>query len=117
MGKEWSNEKKDLKIRKLIRNCIESVLEKYGFKAQKIILFGSRARGDHREDSDWDILVVVENRLSRREKTLLFTEIVKALAEEFIPCDVLIKTCKEVEKLKTWVHSATKDALKEGIVL
>ena len=107
----------DEEVKKIIKNTIEGVLSEYGVKPVKIILFGSRARGDYREDSDWDVLVVVENPLSRREKTLLFTEIIKALAEEFIPCDVLIKTCKEVEKLKTWVHSATKDALKEGIVL
>jgi uncharacterized protein len=25
------------------------------------ILFGSRARGDHGEDSDWDILILVDN--------------------------------------------------------
>ena len=30
----------------------------------KIILYGSRARGDYREDSDWDILVIID-----KEKT------------------------------------------------
>ena len=27
----------------------------------EVILFGSRARGDNRPDSDWDILILVEN--------------------------------------------------------
>ncbi len=27
----------------------------------KVMLFGSRARGDYREDSDWDVLIVVPN--------------------------------------------------------
>ncbi len=26
----------------------------------EVILYGSRARGDHREDSDWDFLVLVD---------------------------------------------------------
>src|SRR5262245_14307136 len=29
---------------------------------ERIVLFGSRARGDHRPDSDYDLLVVVERR-------------------------------------------------------
>ena len=29
-----------------------------GIAVEKVILFGSRARGDYRPDSDWDILVV-----------------------------------------------------------
>ena len=32
---------------------------------EKVILFGSQARGDEREDSDWDLLVVL-NRKGKR---------------------------------------------------
>ncbi len=31
------------------------------FHPEAVILFGSRARGDHRPDSDWDVLVVVDD--------------------------------------------------------
>jgi len=34
----------------------------------KIILFGSRARGDYKEDSDWDFLIIVNEELNRKEK-------------------------------------------------
>ena len=33
---------------------------------EKVILFGSQARGDAREDSDWDLLVLID----KKEKTL-----------------------------------------------
>ena len=33
---------------------------------QEIILFGSRARGDHRPDSDWDLLAIVESEAEER---------------------------------------------------
>lgn len=36
-------------------------------RIDQLILFGSRARGDHRPDSDYDVLVVV----SRRDAALL----------------------------------------------
>lgn len=38
-------------IRQLKRQIIPS---------EKVILFGSRARGDEREDSDWDLLILLD---------------------------------------------------------
>jgi predicted nucleotidyltransferase len=32
----------------------------YGQRLKQVLLYGSRARGDHREDSDYDVLVVLE---------------------------------------------------------
>ena len=40
-------------IRKVIRKIMPS---------DDIVLFGSRARGEGREDSDWDVLFLVEKR-------------------------------------------------------
>jgi predicted nucleotidyltransferase len=41
-----------------IKNFIQ---ELYQDELDKIILFGSRARGDYRHDSDYDILIVLKN--------------------------------------------------------
>jgi len=41
----------------------------------------------------------------------------KELAKYFIPCDILIRSPEEIRKFKSWVHSVTKTALKEGIAL
>jgi predicted nucleotidyltransferase len=35
---------------------IEEAIGSKGLKVKKIMLFGSRARGNPREDSDWDFL-------------------------------------------------------------
>lgn len=35
----------------------------------KIILYGSRARGDAREDSDWDVLTIINKENVSREDT------------------------------------------------
>ncbi|MBK9980810.1 MAG: nucleotidyltransferase domain-containing protein [Saprospiraceae bacterium] len=37
----------------------------------EVILFGSRARGDFREDSDWDFLILLNRTLDRPIKELI----------------------------------------------
>jgi predicted nucleotidyltransferase len=54
----------DLKIEedfiiKVIKQRLHEVL---GDRVQKIILFGSRSRGDAEEDSDYDVLLLVDER-------------------------------------------------------
>ena len=53
---------KDMQIQKKYREAVEEfvrrVLERYRDKIDSIILFGSVARGEAKEDSDIDILVV-----------------------------------------------------------
>ena len=46
-------------ISKIGKEVTESVLECYGDKVSKIILYGSYARGDNREDSDIDLIVFI----------------------------------------------------------
>lgn len=38
-----------------------AVTARYGDRVQRIVLFGSRARGDQRPDSDYDIAVFLKN--------------------------------------------------------
>mgnify|MGYP000075143061 FL=1 len=47
-----------------IKQIIIRVLEKENFSCEEVILVGSRARKDFREDSDWDILVIVKECLN-----------------------------------------------------
>lgn len=46
---------------KTIKDRISSVIHRKDSKAVAF-LFGSRARGDHRIDSDWDILILVDKK-------------------------------------------------------
>ena len=40
----------------------------YGARLVKLVLFGSRARGDAGQDSDFDVLVVLRGRVNPREE-------------------------------------------------
>jgi uncharacterized protein len=51
------------------------VRERLGPRVRRVVLFGSRARGDARDDSDYDVVVVVDRRSPEVRETLLGIEV------------------------------------------
>lgn len=45
----------------VLRRAKEGLFEIYGDRLTAVIVYGSRARGDHRPDSDYDIVVLIKN--------------------------------------------------------
>jgi len=94
---------------------IKETIENKGIKVLKIILFGSRAKGTAREDSDWDFFVIIDKKLSFNEKWDIIDEIKIKLAKLKIPNDIFLKSEDEVEESKDDVGRITYYALREGI--
>ncbi len=102
-------------IQNIAKKIITEELKKEGINAVKIILFGSRARGDYKEDSDWDFYVIVDRTLTFPEKSKIITRIRRRLAKERIPNDVVIQSFEEVNRRKNDVGYLTYYVLKEGV--
>lgn len=51
----------------IIKAIKQRLYEVLGDRTQKIILFGSRSRGDAEEDSDYDVLLLVDKRTREME--------------------------------------------------
>jgi len=51
-----------------IKKIILEILYSMKISIKDIILFGSRARGDYKKNSDWDILIIVKNKISIYKK-------------------------------------------------
>ncbi len=99
----------------IIRRIIMEEAEKLGIRVEKIILFGSRARGEAREDSDYDIIVIVKGWLDRRWRRELARRIRWRLAEALIPADIIIAGEKDWEKYKGMVGHLFHAILEEGV--
>jgi predicted nucleotidyltransferase len=83
-----------------------------------VILFGSRARGDARPDSDVDLLIVEPEpfspQRSRRQET---GRLYLALLKLAIAKDLLLYSCDEFERLKDSAHPVVGRAVRAGSVL
>jgi predicted nucleotidyltransferase len=88
-----------------------------------VILFGSRARGDSRPDSDVDLLIVEPEPFSPQrsrcqETARLYLALRKlALRKLAMRKDLLLYGRDEVERLKDSAHPVVGRALREGRVL
>jgi len=96
---------------------IKEEIENRGLKVLKIILFGSRARWDFKEDSDWDFLIVIDKDLDRRTKWDIIIKIKRKLAMLKIPNDIIINSIREFEERRDNVGYIIYYAVREGIVL
>jgi len=94
-----------------IDNFISKIKKKYN--PEKIILFGSRARGEHLEGSDYDILIV-----SSKFKHVPFLKRMELIYElwDGDRLDVICYTPDEFEKKRKQI-GIVKKAVEEGTAL
>jgi predicted nucleotidyltransferase len=70
------------KIRKILKKFKREIVAIYGERLHSIILFGSRARGDARDDSDIDLLIVLKGDFDYIEMLKRSDDIAAALSLE-----------------------------------
>ncbi len=85
------------------------------FRPVRIVLFGSYARGEADENSDLDLLVVLDSPPPRGRRS---APIVRFLAEQFtLPIDVVVRSRESVERYGNTAGTLVAEALREGVVL
>ena len=85
---------------------------------EKIIMFGSRARGENRDDSDLDLIVIEQEPF--KDELQRFREIGKLyrILEPFeVPKDILVYGRDEPQKYRHWLNHVLTEALQEGEIL
>jgi predicted nucleotidyltransferase len=98
--------------KKIIDQIINKVLQVV--TPDKIILFGSQSRGDAKEDSDYDILIIKD---SIEDHRTMLRNLYKQMIGIEAGVDIILKTSDDLEKSKQRFVSVTKEALNEGIII
>lgn len=101
---------------RLVLERFKKLLQEHGVPLQRLVLFGSRARGDADAESDYDVLVVVEQ-LDRQIRTTVSRCAWEAGFEDCLLIVPVVVTKDEVEK-SPFRSSLLMQAIQdEGIVL
>ena len=97
---------------------VQRFLEKAGPVRQKIqmaYLFGSRAKGTERPDSDYDLLLVVKKNFSLSDKDKLYDRVVDVLLETGKLMSLKLFREEEFQRLSALGTPFIENVLREGI--
>lgn len=95
---------------------IERVAKRLGMaaNADQVILFGSYAKGEAREESDVDLMIIAESDLPRFKRS---RDLYKLFRPYPFGMDLLVYTPQEIEKGKRSPASFVSSVLREGKIL
>ena len=107
---------------KMINNKKETygIIKKFTnelFPDSRILLFGSRARLDYSDSSDYDFLIITKDTIDIHKKRFYKSLLRKKLAKHKIPADILIQSESELQVKKRITGHIIREIINEGISL
>lgn len=106
------------KIEKSIQKFVVEANKMFGNRIKKIILYGSYARGDYKDNSDIDIMILTD---MTDKEIVEYSEKIWDFAYDIeLENDVLISpTIKNIDKFNYWLKALPfyMNVQKEGVIL
>ncbi len=104
--------REDFMAEDIVQTMVKRIVAR--FRPLRIVLFGSRARGEAGKWSDVDLLVVLTEGADKRRATV---EILRALADLPVSKDVIVTTPGEISRRGHIIGNVLRNALREGKVV
>ena len=98
----------------ILESFVHEIKRYFGPRLKKLILFGSRARGDYSEESDYDCIIMLDKVSTRAHEFVDKLEL-KMLLSHFVLFTAFLLSEEELNRRK--FEPFIINALKEGIVL
>ncbi len=83
----------------------------------RIVLFGSYAKGSQTKDSDIDIMILLKDDISRKDKLNLLYRIEKRFLKLPYSVDIVLKSRTQFEEYKEYLGTLNNDVAKDGKIL
>ncbi len=97
------------KIRNTVKSCLPDA---------RVMLFGSRARGDADRHSDYDLLIITPKTFTPKEKIFWSTKLDKAIVGAIkAPVDLLLNSDEEIRQKMDLPGHVMRSVMKEGVSL
>lgn len=95
----------------------KEILGEVGVEYSHILLFGSRARNDSGEESDWDFMIILKEYVDIREKRWLWHKIYRRFHDHFplIPVDIILKDEQSFKDEKKVANTISNEVYLEGV--
>lgn len=103
-------------IQAILKELKEKLNSLLGDNFSRIVLFGSRARGDFEEESDTDIVLIVKN-ITREIRNSIYEKVAEIEIKYNFPVSLLIFSERDFDQLKKRERRIAIDIEKEGIPL
>ncbi|KXK30878.1 MAG: Nucleotidyltransferase domain protein [Candidatus Brocadia sinica] len=87
-----------------------------GNRLERMVLFGSRARGDYEDESDIDIAIIVHG-LTRELKNQILDTVAAIELKYLQPISVIVLSKEVFDRLKRQERRIALDVEKEGLTL
>ena len=106
------SEEPSIRSRRIAEKLVENLLKVFGEKLVSVALFGSAARGEAREDSDIDLLIVIEDLPKDRfERYELYREAEERLGDEASRISPILKTPEEASRITPLYLDLVEDSI------
>ena len=102
------------KTRKIAEELKKRLLASDGTRIQRVLLYGSRARGTVTAESDFDLLVVEKDPVAKREE---IERLRQAVTDQHHLVDIWVMGEEEFEETKDVIGGLAYPAHKYGLVL
>jgi len=99
-----------------LRELKESLQGFLGDRLLRMVLFGSRARGDYNNGSDIDVTIIIRG-LTRELKHQILDKVAEVELNHLMPISALILSEDEFNHLKKRERRIALDIEKEGVLL
>ena len=83
----------------------------------KVLLFGSRAKGEANEQSDYDIMLITSANIEIQKKMEYKALFRKMTVKAGLMTDVFIESEEEIKEKKTYFGHIVRSAIKEGVYI